>query len=107
MLYRAMYMARIRSILQCQVDRYVLDLAVIDGERRLSVEVDGERYHLDWSGELCCRDQTRNQRLLELGWDVMRFWVYQSRDDIDNCLQRVCQWVEEHPDPGSHSSRGC
>lgn len=26
---------------------------------------------------VCLRDQLRNQRLIELGWDVQRFWVYE------------------------------
>jgi very-short-patch-repair endonuclease len=64
----------------------------MDGERMLNVEVDGEKYHRNWDGELCRRDQIRNQRLFELGWDVMRFWVYQVRDDLDNCVRRVNSW---------------
>ena len=40
-------------------------------------------------------DQIRNQRLYELGWDVMRFWVYEVRDEIDYCVSKVNQWVEK------------
>ena len=36
----------------------------------------------------------RNLRLMELGWDVQRFWVYQIRDDLDSCINRVKDWVE-------------
>jgi very-short-patch-repair endonuclease len=28
-----------------------------------------------------------------LGWDVMRFWVYEVRDDLPNCVARVKAWV--------------
>lgn len=94
LLYGAMYAAGIHSIPQYPVDKYLLDFAIILGDRRLNVEVDGERYHRNWDGELCRRDQIRNQRLLELGWDVMRFWVYQIRDDMDHCVWRVRQWME-------------
>jgi very-short-patch-repair endonuclease len=31
-------------------------------------------------------------RLIELGWDVMRFWVYQLRDEMSACAQRVKSW---------------
>ena len=62
------------------MDQYQLDLAIIEDERRLDIEVDGERYHRDWTGELSRKDQIRNQRMFELGWDVMRFWVYEVRD---------------------------
>jgi very-short-patch-repair endonuclease len=59
----------------------------------LDIEVDGERYHRNWTGELCRRDQLRNQRLFELGWDVLRFWVYEIRDDTNGCVERVKQWL--------------
>jgi len=92
-LYRALYQAGIRSIPQYQVEKYALDLLVTDGPRKLDVEVDGEMYHRNWSGELCRRDQLRNHRMFELGFDVMRFWVYEVRDDLDGCVERVRKWM--------------
>lgn len=65
---------------------------LLDGDRKLDIEVDGERYHRDWNGELQRRDQLRSQRLIERGWDVMRFWVYQVRDDLDRCVERAKGW---------------
>lgn len=93
-LYRALYQAGVRSVPQLPVEKYVLDLSVQIGENKLNVEVDGEKYHRSWNGELALRDQLRNRRLIELGWDVMRFWVYQIRDDLPRCIQRVADWVE-------------
>lgn len=46
-------------------------------------------YHRNWTGELCRRDQIRNQRFFELGYDVIRFWVYEVRDDIEGCLNKI------------------
>jgi very-short-patch-repair endonuclease/ATP-dependent exoDNAse (exonuclease V) alpha subunit len=91
--YRALYRAGVRPVPQYSVEKYVLDFAVLDGERRLNIEIDGERYHRNWDGELCRRDQIRNQRLMELGWDVVRFWVYQIRDDLAHCVARVQEWT--------------
>lgn len=91
--YRASYTAGLRLIPQYQVEKYLLDFALVLGYRRLNIEIDGERYHRNWDGELCRRDQIRNQRLMELGWDVMRFWVYQVRDDLEQCIARVIQWT--------------
>ena len=93
-LYKALYNAGIKAIPQYQVEKYTLDLALFDGDRMLDIEVDGERYHRSWTGELCRRDQIRNQRLFELGWDVKRFWVYEVRDDIDNCVEKIKKWME-------------
>ncbi|MCW5631812.1 MAG: AAA family ATPase [Rubrivivax sp.] len=93
-LYRAMYAAGLRPIPQHSVEQYDLDFALIVGERRLDVEVDGERYHRSWTGELCLRDQLRNQRLIELGWEVKRFWVYEVRDQLDACVAELVKWCE-------------
>ena len=92
-LYVALYEAGIKTIPQYQIEKYALDLAVFDGERKLDIEVDGERYHRSWTGELCRRDQIRNHRMFELGWDVMRFWVYEVRDDLEGCISRVAKWL--------------
>ena len=94
-LYRALCMAGIRPLPQYRVEKYALDLALLDGERKLDIEVDGERYHRNWTGELCRRDQLRNQRLFELGWDVQRFWVYEVRDDLESCIEVISQWLNK------------
>ena len=93
-LYRALYVAGVRPIPQYSVEQYDLDFAVIIGECRLNIEVDGERYHRGWTGELCLRDQLRNQRLIELGWEVRRFWVYEVRDRLAECVETVVKWVQ-------------
>lgn len=92
--YVALYTHGHRPIPQYGVEKYVLDFALFAGDRKLNIEIDGERYHRNWDGELCRRDQIRNQRLIELGWDVMRFWVYQIRDDLPWCLERVKSWLD-------------
>ena len=99
-LYRSLYQAGHRPIPQYTVDQYDLDFALFGaGDRRLNIEVDGERYHRNWDGELTRRDQMRNQRLMEMGWDVIRFWVYEIRDDLSGCLARIDDWVAKN-EPG-------
>lgn len=92
-LYTRLYESGLRPIPQYDVEKYTLDFALLSNQRRLDVEVDGERYHRDWTGELLRRDQLRNMRLIELGWDVMRFWVYELRDNMPQCIERVRAWV--------------
>jgi very-short-patch-repair endonuclease len=92
-LYRAMVAAGLKPIPQFSVEQYDLDFALIGDGRKLAIEVDGERYHRSWTGELCLSDQLRNQRLIELGWDLQRFWVYEVRDELDRCVRRVLDWV--------------
>jgi very-short-patch-repair endonuclease len=93
-LYRALYAAGVRAIPQYSVEKYVLDFAVLDGERRLNIEVDGEQYHRAWNGELLRRDRLRNQRMMELGWEVRRYWVYQVRDELERCVQEIKAWAD-------------
>ena len=90
-----MYRNNIKTVPQYQVEQYLLDLALFHNGRKLDIEIDGEKYHRNWDGDLCKRDQLRNKRLLELGWDVMRFWVYEVRDDSSGCLARIQKWMEK------------
>jgi very-short-patch-repair endonuclease len=94
-LYCALYEKGIVTIPQYHEEHYNIDLALIDGERKLAIEVDGEAYHRGWNGELAYRDQLRNQRLFELGWDVKRFWVYQIRDELDWCVYQIEEWLNK------------
>ena len=77
---------------QYQIEKYTVDFLLIMKDRKLVIEIDGERYHKNWNGELCKKDQLRNQRLFELGYDVIRFWVYQVRDDLENCFKILENW---------------
>src|SRR5690606_30681561 len=99
---RAMVAAGLKPIPQYSVEQYDLDFALFEGNRRLAIEVDGERYHRSWTGELCVRDQLRNQRLIELGWDVQRFWVYEVRDELERCVQKLKDWVKRDRTEGIH-----
>jgi very-short-patch-repair endonuclease len=92
--YTALVNASLRPLPQFDVDQYALDLALIrPNGRRLDIEIDGESYHRDWDGELARRDQLRNLRLIEMGWDVVRFWVYELRDSLPECVARVAAWA--------------
>jgi very-short-patch-repair endonuclease len=93
--YSALVDAGLRPIPQYDIDQYILDFALIrENGRRLNIEIDGERYHRDWDGELLRRDQLRNLRLIEMGWDVMRLWVYEVRDNLPESVARVVRWAE-------------
>ena len=95
--YKALYQEGLRPIPQYPVEQYELDFALIIGDRKLNIEIDGEKYHRSWTGELCLRDQLRNQRLIELGWEVKRFWVYEVRDRLPQSVSQVKKWVEANP----------
>jgi very-short-patch-repair endonuclease len=39
-------------------------------------------------------DQLRNQTLMREGWDVIRFWVQQVRDQLPWCIEQVQNWMK-------------
>ena len=93
-LQKALSDAGIPVTAQYHVDKYYLDLALFHNGKKLDIEVDGAMYHQTWTGELCYKDQLRNQALMREGWDVMRFWVQQVRDQLPWCIEQVKRWME-------------
>lgn len=75
-----------------RIEHYTADFLLTEGARRLVVDIDTEGYHSKWTSELSRRHQLRSQRLFELGYDVMRFWVYEVRDDLPACMARLTEW---------------
>jgi very-short-patch-repair endonuclease len=66
--------------------------------REINIEADGGKYPRSWNEELLRRDQLRTMRTMELGWDVMRFTVYQLCDEMPACVQRVKMLVDPAAD---------
>jgi very-short-patch-repair endonuclease len=91
--YKAMYAAGIRPVPQYEETPFTLDFALFDGDRKLDIEIDGENYHRHWDGELCRRDQLRSRRLSDAGWDILRLWVYEVRDDLEGSIERIRRWI--------------
>lgn len=96
LLQQALSDAGIPVTAQYHVDKYYLDLALFHNGKKLDIEVDGAMYHQAWTGELCYNDQLRNQALMRQGWDVIRFWVQQVRDQLPWCVNQVKLWMERN-----------
>ena len=94
LLQKALSDAGIPVTAQYHVDKYYLDLALFYKGKKLDIEVDGAMYHQTWTGELCYNDQLRNQALMREGWDVIRFWVQQVRDQLPWCIGQIEKWIE-------------
>ncbi|MBI4882233.1 MAG: DUF559 domain-containing protein [Planctomycetes bacterium] len=74
---------------------YYLDFALLKEGLKLCVEVDGEAYHRESTGERRLADVYRDQVLKAANWKVMRFWVYELREDMGGCVERI-QRAYEH-----------
>lgn len=102
-LYEACVAAGLKPLTQYPLAGYRLDLAF--PQARLDVEVDGERYHRDTSGRRKAEDLWRDLTLKGAGWRPLRFWVYELKEDIAGCVQRIMEHLsaarqppEENPD---------
>ncbi len=84
--------ACLNVISQYRVGPYRLDFGLLHQGRKLDIEVDGERWHKDAGGNRLERDIDRNIYLKAQGWDVMRFWVYELKEDMGKCLKKIKQW---------------
>jgi len=81
---------------QHKVGPYKLDFALFHGDRKLDIEVDGERWHKDAAGNRLEKDIDRNIYVKSQGWDVMRFWVYELKEDMEKCLKKIENWMNSN-----------
>jgi len=69
-----------------------LDLALVrtgEGGLKIDIEVDGDQFHRNPDGSRRRDDVWRDIQLQGAGWKVMRFWVYQLREDLDGCIEKI------------------
>lgn len=88
-LHRALAARGVQTIAQYPVAGRRLDLALLSDAVKLDIEVDGDRYHRDPDGRRKAADLWRDHQLRALGWRVVRFWVYELRENMDECVERV------------------
>ena len=84
--YKALQTAGMKPMHQYAEGQYRLDFAFETENTKLNIEVDGEMYHREWDGSRSRNDLMRDHRLIGMGWKVKRFWVYQLRDNMDQCV---------------------
>jgi very-short-patch-repair endonuclease len=66
-----------------------LDLALVNKDKKIDIEVDGDRYHRNPDGTRKRDDVWRDIQMQGAEWKVMRFWVYQLRENMDNCVNKI------------------
>ena len=93
-LHDALAQKGIRTVSQYQLYQYRLDLAVVDS--KIDIEIDGEMWHRDIDGGRLSSDLKRDQHLIIHGWQVIRFWVYQLKNDLDRCVREIKEMRESN-----------
>jgi very-short-patch-repair endonuclease len=91
-LAEALREAGIPIIPQYPIAGRFLDLAILN-PKKIDVEVDGE-CHRTAGGGRKDDDYWRDLQLQSLGWQVCRFWVYELREDLPRCVQRIANFLE-------------
>lgn len=85
------------TVSQFPILGYRLDLAIPD--LRIDIEVDGERYHRDpVTGRRKAEDLWRDLSLQGAGWHVIRFWVFELRENLAGCadiVEQACRQRQE------------
>lgn len=92
-LYEALVQAGLDPIPQFPVLSRRLDLALIrrNGKSlKIDIEVDGD-CHRNPDGSRKIDDIWRDIQLQGTGWKVMRFWVYQLRENMDDCVKKIVE----------------
>lgn len=94
-LYNALLERNIQTIPQYNFDQYRLDLAYLNNNKKIDIEVDGVTHHTEWTGERIKQDIIRNRKLQKKGWTILRFWSYEVRDNLEYCISKIQQAVGE------------
>ena len=85
-LYTALYDKGVKTHPQFTVDKYRIDLALMENDNKLAIEIgEDEEYNSEQSYAI----HLKNARLIEMGWDVIRFMPYQVKDDLEWCVNIV------------------
>jgi len=89
--FEALLTKGIKTIPQYPASGRRLDLALVDNKTKLKIdiEVDSDTYHRNPDGSRKKDDTWRDIYLMGMGWKVMRFWVYNLRDDLDKCVGKI------------------
>lgn len=89
-LFEALITAGINVQTGVEAEGYQLDLAVVDGDRRLDIECDGAAFHRDLRA-----DSLRDERLRRAGWRIVRFSGREIQRDLEGCVRRIKELLAE------------
>jgi superfamily I DNA and/or RNA helicase/very-short-patch-repair endonuclease len=94
-LFDALKREGVRTIPQYPLYQYRLDLAIVDTEIPVDIEIDGELWHRDIDGGRLLSDLKRDQHLIMHGWQVKRFWVYQLQNNLQKCVEEIKEILKQ------------
>jgi len=72
-------------------DYYLLDFAIFCNKGFIDIETDGDTWHT--CKNHIANDNTRNNKLAQKGWQVLRFNGEQLRETIEKCIRAVRETI--------------
>ncbi len=81
----------VKFLRQRPIDKYIVDF--FSKEVNLIIEIDGYSHTLD---EIKENDKIREEKLISLGFSILRFSDKEVLDEIDNVERRVVQFIDEN-----------
>jgi very-short-patch-repair endonuclease len=91
-LFNALQKAGVETVPQHPIAGYRLDLAI--PHMKIDIEVDGVQYHRDEFGNRKSSDLWRDMTIENLGWSVIRFWVYELNENMPGCIKEVQNMIK-------------
>lgn len=91
-LFDALVARGLNPIPQYPVAGRRLDMSLVgtgEGKVKIDVEVDGDRYHRNRDGSRKKDDVWRDIQIQGMGWMVNRFWVYELRENLESCVDKI------------------
>ena len=75
-----------------------MDLALINKKtgQKIDIEVDSDQWHRNPDGSRKKGDHWRDIYLMGMGWTIMRFWVYNLKENMDKCVTKIEKVWREH-----------
>ena len=70
-----------------------MDLAYINGDNKIDIEVDGRKYHFDSEGRRKSRDLNRDNFVSSRGWKIIRLTGSMVHNEIELCIERIKELI--------------
>lgn len=93
-LHEALLKTNIITIHDYRINQYKMDLAFIDNEIKIDIEIEDEFQHGKWDVDKLKKEMIRNLRLNKLGWKIIRIWSYEIRDNLQECVFEIKKMIE-------------
>jgi superfamily I DNA and/or RNA helicase/very-short-patch-repair endonuclease len=92
-LYEALVAEGFSPQIQHQAGPYFIDIALFRNDKKIAIEVDGEQWHTDLTGDRLERDIMRDRNLAKMGFEILRFWTHDLKYNLSGSIDKIYEKV--------------